>query len=242
MLTKTDLKNWLHREFSRLDKLLLILATSEKPLSVSQVSDLAASAGFREPKVRKWNISEILRSSKGKAIRADAGWELTDAGKLHLRNMGIAVASPAAMQIAVDLRMHLEMINDPQTRNFVEEAVKCYEHELYRSAIVMSWLGAMDVLHKHVHANHLAAFNAEAQRVNANWKTALSADDLGRMGESDFLDRLSAISVIGKNTKEELQKALRLRNGCGHPNSLNVGQNKSAAHIETLLQNVFQKF
>jgi hypothetical protein len=62
------------------------------------------------------------------------------------------------------------------------------------------------------------------------------------MGEADFLDRIEGISIIGKNAKAQLKAALDLRNGCGHPNSLRVGVNKSAAHIETLLQNVFEKF
>lgn len=62
------------------------------------------------------------------------------------------------------------------------------------------------------------------------------------MDESDFLDRLEGLSIIGKNTKAQLKAALDLRNGCGHPNSLQVGVNKSAAHIETLLQNVFKRF
>ncbi|KIC48912.1 hypothetical protein [Tateyamaria sp. ANG-S1] len=146
------------------------------------------------------------------------------------------------MQVAVDLRAHLDKITDVETRHFVEEAIKCHEAELYRSAIVMAWLGAMDVLHKYVHSHHLSAFNTEAKRVDGRWKTAKTSDDFGRMGEADFLNRIAAISVIGKNAKEELQKALGLRNGCGHPNSLKVSANKSAAHIETLLQNFFERF
>lgn len=242
MLESNELKDWLHRDLSRTDKLLLVLATADGALSVSQIKEASASAGFREPKNKSWNISQYLGASKGKAIRTDSGWELTDAGKLHLRNLGVSKVSPAAMQVAVDLRAHLERVSDPETRDFVEEAIKCHEAELYRSAIVMSWLGAMDVLHKHVHEHHLVEFNDEAKRVNGKWKPAKTPDDLGKMGEADFLDRIAAISVIGKNAKEELQKALGLRNGCGHPNSLKVGANKSAAHIETLLQNVFEHF
>ena len=240
LLKSDELKDWLHRDLSRLDKLLLVLAALEGPSSVAQIKEVAAAAGFRDP--RKWNVSQVFGASKGRAIRVDDGWELTEAGKLHLRNLGVSKISPAAIQVAVDLRLHLTRITDPTTRDFVEEAIKCHEAELYRSAIVMSWLGAMDVLHKHVQANHLSAFNAEAQRVNSKWKEAKTPDDLGKMGESDFLDRIAAISIIGKNAKEELQKALSLRNGCGHPNSLKVSVNKSAAHIETLLQNVFEKF
>jgi hypothetical protein len=41
--------------------------------------------------------------------------------------------------------------------------------------------------------NHLAAFNAEAQRVDPKWRQARTADDLGLMKEQDFLDRLAAI-------------------------------------------------
>jgi len=44
------------------------------------------------------------------------------------------------------------------------------------------------------------------------------------MKESDFLDRLQAISVIGKSVKQELAKRLELRNSCGHPNTLTIGE------------------
>lgn len=239
MLTSDELKDWLHKDLSKLDKLLLILATQDQPIAVARIKELAEVCGFRE--LRKWNISAVLGSSKGMAIRT-TGWELADAGKSHLRDLGVATVSAAAMQVAVDLRNHLANVTTEQTRSFVEEAIRCHENELFRSAIVMSWLGAVDVLQKHVHRNHLAAFNAEAKRVNSKWKPAKSQDDVGKMGESDFLDRIEALSIIGKNVKAELKGCLDLRNGCGHPNSLKVSINKSAAHIETLLQNVFEKF
>lgn len=239
MLKSNELKEWLHKDLGKLDKVLLVLATQDAPIAVAKINELADAAGFRA--MRKWNVSAVLGGSKGKAIRT-TGWELTDAGKMHLRDLGVSTVSPAAMQVAVDLRNHLAKITDPQTRDFVEEAIKCHEAELYRSAIVMSWLGAVDVLQKHVHHHHLAAFNAEAKRINVKWKSAKSQDDIGKMGESDFLDRVEALSIIGKNVKAQLKACLDLRNGCGHPNSLKVSVNKSAAHIETLLQNVFEKF
>jgi hypothetical protein len=64
----------------------------------------------------------------------------------------------------------------------------------------------------------------------------------GSTHPTGFLDRIAAISVIGKNVKDELQGCLKTRNGCGHPNSLKVSTNKVAGHIEVLLQNVFQPF
>jgi hypothetical protein len=62
------------------------------------------------------------------------------------------------------------------------------------------------------------------------------------MKEADFLERFAGIKVIGKNVKTQLVNGLNLRNGCGRPNSLKVGANVVAAHIETLLLNVFDRF
>jgi hypothetical protein len=104
----------------------------------------------------------------------------------------------------------------------------------------MSWIGALSVLYGHVHSYYLKEFNDEAARVNPEWKAARSTDDLARMKENDFLNKIAAISVIGKNVKQQLENCLTLRNGCGHPNSLKLGPNGVAHHIEILLLNVLK--
>jgi hypothetical protein len=176
------------------------------------------------------------------AINTPNGWELSEAGKQHLKTLGVAKVSPAAVKVATDLRALLAKVQDYDTRVFVEEAVQCYESEFYRSAVVMSWLAAVHVLKREVHQSYLAAFNAEASRVDGRWKAAKTTDDLGRMQEAEFLERIAAISVIGKNVKDELLACLKTRNGCGHPNTLKVSTNKVASHIEMLLLNVFHPF
>ncbi len=240
MLDVAQLKSWLHRDLPARDKLLLILATFDDPSEITAIRQRSETAGFKIPK--KWNPSSTLSRSKGLAIRVPDGWEITEKGKEHLRELGVDSVSPAAAQVASDLRLHLNKIQNASTRAFVEEAIKCYEFKLYRSAIVMSWIAAVDVLYREVVANHLKTFNTEAKRIDAKWKAAVNEDGLARMKEADFLDRLVPIGVIGKNVKDELAKALKLRNGCGHPNSLTVGPNIAASHLETLLLNVFDKF
>ncbi|UVO49243.1 hypothetical protein M0208_01435 [Sphingomonas sp. SUN019] len=240
MLDVSALKDWLHRGLPSRDKLLLTLASIDQPAKLADLRSRSEEAGFKLPK--KWNLSDVLGKSGGLAIRVPAGWELTDAGKNYLRALGVESANGAAVQIAADLRKHLANVQNATTRAFVEEAIKCYESKLYRSAIVMSWIAAVDVLYREVVANHLDAFNTEAKRVSDKWKKAANADGLSRMGEADFLDRLVAINVIGKNVKDQLAIALNLRNGCGHPNSLAVGGNMVTSHLETLLLNVFERF
>jgi hypothetical protein len=189
-----------------------------------------------------WNPSLVLRRSGGLAIRTPAGWEITQTGRESLRPYEGDRISRAAAQVAHDLREHLARVRDDDTRSFVTEAVECFEAHFYRSAVVMSWLAAVHVLHRHVLYLCLAEFNAEAKRVDAKWRPAKTTDDIGRMGDADFLDRIAAISVIGKNVKDELAPCLKRRNGCGHPNSLKIGANAVASHLEVLLLNVFTKF
>jgi hypothetical protein len=89
---------------------------------------------------------------------------------------------------------------------------------------------------------YLAPFNAETLRRDSKWKPAKTTDDLGLLKESELLNVLAAISVIGKNIKQELEGCLTLRNGCGHANTMKLGEAKVAAHVETRVLNVFSQF
>ena len=188
------------------------------------------------------NPAASFGSSKGKAIRTPTGWELTPLGRRHLETLGLKFGHLASQTVAHDLRAEANKIESPDTRAFIDEAISCFEHNLFRSAIVMSWLTAIQILKEHVHRHRLADFNAEATRVNPKWKIAKTTDDMSRMDEGELLDRLVSISVIGKNVKDELQECLKRRNGCGHPNSLKVRTNTVTHHIEILVVNVMQKF
>jgi hypothetical protein len=97
-------------------------------------------------------------------------------------------------------------------------------------------------MHSAVIDRHLGAFNAEATRRSAKWQAAVTTDDLTRLKERDLLDILETIGIIGKDVKKQLAACLDLRNSCGHPNSLNVGDNMVAAHLETLILNVYNLF
>ena len=240
MLEAHLLKRLLHKKFTQLEKLLIILAASDEPLEIGEMRKIAANAGLTIDK--GWNPSSSLARSGGLAIKLPSGWEITEEGQEHLRGIGVDVLIGPGVEVATALRSKLGDISDEATRAFAEEAIRCFENKLFRSAIVMSWIAAVDVLHKTVASEKLKEFNAEAKRVSAKWKPAKNADDLGRMGEDDFLQRCASIGILGKNRKEELLKCLKLRNGCGHPNSLKIGPHTAASHLEILLLNVFSEY
>ena len=242
MLHEDSLKDLLHREeFSRLDRLLFCLAVGDPgAVGVGDLKLLASNAGLRS--VLKWNVSSILGASQGLAVRTGCGWELAPRGRERVAQLAGSLALGPGAKVCASLRVHLPKIKDPLIAEFVEEAVSSFENRLHRAAVVLSWVGAVSVLHDHVLQNVLPAFNGEARRRDPRWKDAKTRDDLARMKEYDFLQVLEAISVIGRSVKQELESCLRLRNGCGHPNSLKVGENRASAHVEILIQNVFCKF
>lgn len=243
MIEEDALRELLHKEnLTKKDMTLITLAVdSETSKSVGKIRDMAISAGI--PTAKKWNISQYLSGARGLAVSLDGGWILTKQGKKYLIDNKLIELKPLHIQnVHNDLRTHISSINNPQTRSFLEEAISCLELELFRAAVVFSWVGAIAILHEEVANKHLQTFNAEATRRNNKWKPAKNTDDLSRMSESEFLVILEVISVIGKNVKQELENSLRLRNSCGHPNSLQIAQNKAVAHVEILILNVFSKF
>ncbi|GAB4512727.1 MAG: hypothetical protein Tsb0026_16840 [Sulfuricaulis sp.] len=242
MLDQSSLKDLLHQsELSNTDRLLLCLGVQEgAPKTVAEITKIATSAGLA--KAKGWNISSYLAKSKGLAIRTDTGWELTLEGKKRVATLAGSLVNTPIPRVAAGLRSLLSKITNKDTAAFLDEAIRCYEARLYRAAVVLSWVGATSVLYDHVIAHKLSDFNAEASRRDSKWRNAKKKDDLARMTEHDFLQVLNAISVIGKSVKEELEGCLKFRNGCGHPNSLQIGEARVSAHIETLMLNVFSVF
>ena len=244
MLPEEALKDLLsQRQTSNTDKLLLCLAVGPDPAKqVKHVLSLAVDNGLRSAK--NWNISQLL-SRSDKAVNTKNGWQLTGDGMQHVAKLAGPLLNSPIPRVASSLRATLSKLTNPQTIAFVEEAIGCFETGRYRAAVVLSWVGAVSILHNHV-ANdsaRLAAFNADATARFAKsrnaWVAAKNADDLGRMNEASLLVVLESISIIGKNLKQQLEICLKLRNSCGHPNNYKLGENKVAAHIEDLTLNVY---
>ena len=250
MLPDRVLKNWLHgnltrkgKPLSRGEKLLLILFDIGKPCQIDDLKTRGKQAGFTIKD--SWNPSEMLRRLKGKAIRADKRWEILDAGKDYLRDLGVPIDAPPLAETATTLRSQLGKIPNAMTREFVDEAIKCCEYGLHRSAIVMSWLTAIDVLRHYVftHANHRKAFDQAMKARKKDWEPAEMVSDYGNVPDAAFLLVLREISVIpDDDVAAQLKLRLGLRNSCGHPNQLSVDPDTVKSHIGFLIRNVFARF
>jgi hypothetical protein len=235
-----DLKNLLaNKAFSKQEKVLILLAADPEEIKpVATIRDTALKNGLRGAK--DWNISQILGRLDG-AIRLPGGWDITAEGRSKLTALGVGNKSPT-QTLQPTLRSYAAAITDAKIKMFVTETIGALEFKLYRAAVVLSWVGAVSVLYEVVLTSYLALFNAEALHRFPKWKSATTIDDLSRMKEYDFLQVINSISIIGKNTKEELEQCLKLRNTCGHPNTHVVGEHRVTSHVETLILNVFSKY
>lgn len=241
MLPEHELKNALATHgLSRLQSLMLCMSVCpEKSLTTSELKKIAVANGLRAAK--DWNIASIFARARELVVNTNQGWRLTRKGQESIILIENVEFAPPE-KISRSLRTHLAKLNPGAEKDFIEEAVKCFEHRLFRAAVVLSWVGAVSVLYDFVIAKKLSEYNAEALKRNQKHKQIVTKDDLAKTKESDFLDILEAISVLGKSVKTELKGCLDLRNGCGHPNSLKVSENRVAAHIEVLVDHVFSVF
>lgn len=239
-MLEEEVASWLQRRLTQRDKLLVILMYARKPSSIQELRAHGVNLGFRIP--QRWNPSAILARSKGLAVKTTSGWQITRAGREHLDALGLSETGKAVKEVNLSLHSELDNVVDSSARAFVQEAITAFELGLYRSAVVMSWLSAVHFMYAYVREQALELFNTAAREKDPRWKDANNEDGLARMAERDFLERLHAISVIGKSTKAALVECLDRRNGCSHPNSLRLGANTAAHHIEILLLNVFTKF
>jgi hypothetical protein len=245
MIDESVLKELVHTPgISNQSRLLLCLAvTPVAPRKDAALRQMVVNAGVAN--ASKLNIGEYLSRARtaGLARKLPAGWELTKPGVERVTGLikqdTVDKAPPEPIK---QLRDHLKLIKKEETRAFVEEAVQCAERKLFRSAVVFSWIGAVAVLHDHIITNKLAEFNAEALRRFPKWKAATTGDELGVMKEADQLHVMQAISVFGRNVREELEACLKYRNACGHPSSLKIVETRVVAHVETLIANVFESF
>ena len=224
----------------QLDRILLVLLTQSNPAPVSTIKTLLVESGLTQ--ASRWNIADSLRKSKMAAVCKPNGWVITSVGKKRLTDLGVPLTDAHIVRVQSSLRSSLIKITNPDQVVFLEEAIANFESNRYRSAVVLSWVGAVSILYDHVLNAALAKFNAEAISRDSKWRKAKNCDDLARMNERKFLDIMDALSLLGKSVKLQLQACLDLRNACGHPNSFELADHTVASHIEILILNVYSKY
>lgn len=228
---------------------LALLCHVDQPAAPKTIAQRGVDVGYRQ--IAKWNVSDILASaaSAGLVAKVPAGWKMLPDGIDLLKSSGLDLDAPMIASTRHSLNKHLGAVIDPERKRFLQEAISCFDAKQWRAAIVFSWVGAAYIIQEHVFKSHLTAFNSAGQASTSSgspkfkdFKQIRSMADFDSLKEADLLQICQDASIMSKSEKAELKERLDLRNRCGHPNPIIVGEHAAANHIEVLILNVYAKY
>jgi hypothetical protein len=148
---------------------------------------------------------------------------------------------PAAKHVSASLRSALAGISDSTVKEYLEEAISCFEHDLHRSAVVMSWCVAYGLFRAWIFKNHLTQLNAAM----AAWKTPVKVsklDDFQDLLEATVIETTRKIGVISREQQKTFRQLLDQRNSYAHPSAKPITPSFAEAYVETVLREVLPNF
>ncbi|MGJ4910245.1 hypothetical protein [Bradyrhizobium sp. HKCCYLS2033] len=208
-------------------------------MKAADIRSVARQNGWREGSI---NMPGALLKQTRNAIYLPNGWTVTEACRSMLVQRELLAPAGILTPVTEALEKYLTEVRDADRARFVEEAVQCVKNKAFRSAIVLTWVGAVYLLYQHVLSKKSSEFDQEARRRFPKWKDAKDVDDLATLKEAEFLNILEHIGVLTKNQHKELQSCLDRRNAAGHPNSASFEEVTVGAHIHELISKIYSKY
>lgn len=128
-------------------------------------------------------------------------------------------------------------------RDYLAEAVTCYEQGLYRAAILMAWAATVEHLYMVAarYPNGISALEKANQArfgKSRAYRQLKKKDDFLYIGEANWLQLAEDAGLMNRNARQMLIERLNLRNRCGHPTRYRPGREETVVFIESLLLNI----
>jgi hypothetical protein len=155
------------------------------------------------------------------------------------------IDQPFQRDTSTSLRGLIGKLALSQERDFLDEAIKCYEVQAYRAAIIMVWILVIDHLQEFILKHHLASFNIELAKVKdkrVKVTTVTVKDDFGDIPEGKFIEIVRAANIISNDVRKILTGKLDIRNSYAHPSNITLSPAKAADFITDLTDNVVLKY
>lgn len=186
-------------------------------------------------------LSEGLKARPPKYIKTKSGYKLERQMRETLsKKLG---AETVIAQTSANLRGLEHKLPAGADKDFLKEAIDCFEVGANRAAIVMTWILVMDHLFAFIIAHKLADFNAAlAKDKGVKISTVSHRDDFNDIKESKFIELCRSAGVISNDVRKILDQKLGTRNSCAHPSGVIVNKSKTIDFIEDLIDNVILKF
>jgi hypothetical protein len=206
-----------------------------------QVADCFTACDLGRPANIGVALSAGVKAKPAKFIKVDGGFKL----QRHMREalskkLG---AETVVAQTSTTLRSLEHKLPAGSDKDFLKEAIDCFEAGANRAAIMMVWILTIDHLFSYIWAHKRAEFNvALSNNSGVKIKQVKSRDDFTDMKESKFIEICRAAGIITNDVRKVLDDKLGTRNSCAHPSGIKVNRSKVIDFVEDLIANVVLKY
>lgn len=237
----------LNRSTNR-DKILALLYFRHRYEQQDALTVQDIRHGLQRARVARWrniNVADVLAKSGHYVTNVGSEgnrllWRLTDSGAVQVRSLlSLPEAEPEIEHDVSSLAAVAARIPNAETREYVEEAIKCLQVGARRAAVVFLWTGAVRVLQERMLNGNRNSLNAAIQKHDPKARMISSLDHFSYIKDRTTLLAAQDMGFVDKSEKDTLQDALNLRNRCGHPAKYKPGEKKVSSYIEDLMQVAF---
>lgn len=230
------------------DRILACLYYSYHYDSIEALTTLAIRACLKRARVKNWskmNIYDTLTKSnhyvdildnKGSAL-----WKLTGTGTVYIQKLlSLDSSKNEIVNDLGSLENIIRNVKDHDSKNFIEESVKCLKVDALRACVVFLWAGTIKTIQARlINKISLANLNLAIKKHDQKARDVKIIDDFEYIKDNVILLVSLDVGEFDKAQKDTLTEALNLRNRCGHPGKYKPGTKKVSAFIEDIITIVF---
>jgi hypothetical protein len=132
-----------------------------------------------------------------------------------------------------DMEELIASINREDARDYMSEALRCYQAGAFRACVVLSYIALFDDLRAKLRP--LASVNKKAKKLHEEIEQKANDQEVY---ESFLTDQLASIGIIGAAQKTNLEMIIKLRNKAAHPSGIHA----SAEEARYVFSEVINKF
>lgn len=221
----------------------LTVELGQDSATAKQVTECFAACDLAKPANVGVPLSAGLKTKPPKYIKSNGGYKL----QRHMREtlskkLG---AETITAQTSATLRGLEHKMPIGANKDFLKEAIDCFEVGANRATILMAWILAIDHLFAYILAHKLNEFNAVlAQNQDRSVKVRLivQRDDFTEMPENKFIEFCRSARIISNDVRKILDQKLGTRNSCAHPSGVTINKSKVIDFVEDLIDNVVLKY
>jgi hypothetical protein len=207
----------------------LTVEAGQESVTPKQVIDCFVHCDLSAPKNVAARLSEGLTGKPPRFIKTNGGYKLQRHAREALSlKLGVETATA---QTSASLRSLEHKLPEGQDKDFLKEAIDCFEVGANRATIVMAWILAIDHLFAYILTHKLQEFNVVTQR-----------DDFTEMKESKFIEFCCSAKIISNDVRKILEQKLDTRNSSARPSGITINRSKVIDFVEDLIDNVVLKY